>query len=78
MAFDNHYPNRKDKRKPYYRAGKCDKSCRPNGGCPWCRGNRMHSTKKREVGAYTDETFEALQRLPKTFDDLPCKEDDGL
>lgn len=36
MSFDKHYPNRKDRRKPYRRRGKYDASCRPHGGC-WLR-----------------------------------------
>lgn len=49
MAFDKEYPNRKDWRKPYRRPPqKCDATCRPNGGCPYCEGNRLHSLKIRE------------------------------
>ena len=28
-----------------------DKSCRPHGGCPWCEGNRLHTSRKREEAA---------------------------
>jgi hypothetical protein len=44
MTFDNnHYPNRKDNRRVYkYNIAKqCDRSCRNNGSCDYCRGNRM-------------------------------------
>lgn len=47
MSFDKKYPNRKDHRKPYYKSGKHDATCRPHGGCPYCEQNRMHSTEKR-------------------------------
>jgi hypothetical protein len=47
MAFDNRYPNRKDRRRPYYRGGRFDRTCRPGGSCPYCRSNRLHSTRKR-------------------------------
>jgi hypothetical protein len=48
MSFDNkNYPNRKDRLKPYYKSGKCDRTCRPHGGCPYCFDNRYYSTKKR-------------------------------
>ena len=47
MSFDNkNYPNRKDHRKQYIGAQACDTSCRPNGGCPVCRDNRLHRTKR--------------------------------
>lgn len=38
----------KEKRKPY-RGGKAVAySCRNHGGCKWCEGNRLHSSKVRE------------------------------
>lgn len=48
MSFDTHYPNRKDRRKQYHGAGRSDRTCRPNGGCPYCRRNREHKNYKRE------------------------------
>jgi hypothetical protein len=46
MSFDKYYPNRKDQRKPYYRSGKYDSSCRPHGGCKWCENNRLIQERK--------------------------------
>lgn len=60
MSFDNkNYPNRKDKRKPYYKSGKHDRSCRPNGGCAWCQGNRLHKNDKQDAKyqQYLDELW---------------------
>lgn len=34
MSFNKPYPNRKDKRKPYYGSKRFDKSCRNHGSCP--------------------------------------------
>jgi hypothetical protein len=48
MGFDNDHPNRKDWRKAYRKSKVFDRSCRPNGGCPWCESNRRHSSEKRE------------------------------
>lgn len=39
----------REHRRPYYRSGRFDKSCRPHGGCPWCIGNRMHAIRVREM-----------------------------
>lgn len=39
----------KEKRKPYYRSGKDDATCRPHGGCPWCKNNRLHSSKAKKI-----------------------------
>ena len=48
MGFDNEHPNRKDIRKPYYKSGKCARSCRPGGDCPYCQAGRQHPGKRRE------------------------------
>ena len=48
MSFDNDYPNRKDRRKPYYRSKQVDRSCRNHGSCPWCEGNRTHRNERRK------------------------------
>ena len=46
MSFDNHYPNRKDRRKQYRtKAERCDRSCRPGGSCPYCKSNRLKKWK---------------------------------
>lgn len=48
MSLDKAIEHGKEKRKPYYqRAQQVDLSCRCHGGCPWCEGNRKHSTKVR-------------------------------
>lgn len=47
MSFDNHYPNRKDWRKPYYRSRAFDRGCRHGGSCSWCEGNRTFKNKRR-------------------------------
>lgn len=53
MAFDNHYPNRKDNRRNYkYNYAKSvDASCRNHGGCSWCESNRRISWIRRLLKA---------------------------
>jgi hypothetical protein len=48
MAFDNHYPNRKDWRKPYYKSKAFDWTCRNHGSCSWCANNRQFKNRRRE------------------------------
>ena len=48
MSLEKSIEHGKEHRKPYYHAGKYDKTCRPHGGCPWCKRNREHHWKKRE------------------------------
>lgn len=48
MSFDKQYPNRKDWRAQYRRRSqRVDRSCRPGGTCPHCRGNRRHANDRR-------------------------------
>lgn len=46
MAFENHYPNRKDWRKPYFGGKRYFADCRPHGGCPYCEGKITHKKLK--------------------------------
>lgn len=49
MAFDNKYPKRKDWIKPFYGSKAFDTSCRNNGNCAYCKGNRTINRKKIEL-----------------------------
>lgn len=51
MSLDKGIEHNKEHRKPYYRSGKFDPTCRPGGTCPYCINNRLHSRKKREIKA---------------------------
>lgn len=51
MAFDNHYPNRKDKRAPYRKSKRFDRSCRNHGSCGYCKSNRTIQAKRVELAA---------------------------
>lgn len=54
MGFEKDYPNRKDHRKPYRKAGKYDRTCRPGGSCPYCQGNRLVGQKRKLMAAKDD------------------------
>lgn len=49
MGFDKNYPNRKDKRKPYYDSRSFDHTCRSHGSCSACQGKREYKVKKRLI-----------------------------
>jgi len=55
MAFDNHYPNRKDHRRPYRGYKWLRRQCHNHGGCPWCERGRQHATRRRMPVAEEDE-----------------------
>jgi hypothetical protein len=51
MGLEKAIEHGKEHRKPYYRAGKFDRTCRPHGSCPWCRNNRLYKHKKAAEAA---------------------------
>lgn len=60
MSLDKAIEHGKEKRKPYYRSGRFDTTCRPNGGCSYCENSRMHKHKKKEC-ACEDQVKECLE-----------------
>lgn len=49
MALDKGIKNGKEHRKEYFKlCEQIDKTCRCNGGCEWCRDNRLYKFKKKE------------------------------
>lgn len=49
MSLEKGIQHGKEHRKPYYKSGRYDPTCRPNGGCPYCENNRAHKNKKKEL-----------------------------
>lgn len=58
MSLDKAIYYGKEYRKPYYRSGRFDYSCRPGGTCPYCLRNRLHNSLVRMLAA--DATAEDL------------------
>lgn len=54
MSFDNYYPNRKDRRKPYRKARRFSSSCRNHGSCGYCMHGRLYNKRKTELAAIVD------------------------
>lgn len=51
-SFDKDYPNRKDRRKPYYESDSrsVDHHCRGRDKiCPWCQGKYKYKRKKEQL-----------------------------
>lgn len=46
MSLDKAIEHGKERRKPWRGSKNIDKTCRNHGGCDWCKGNRLYSTKK--------------------------------
>jgi len=47
MSLDKAIKHGKEHRKEYVGCEYIDPSCRPHGGCDWCKGNRLYQAKKR-------------------------------
>lgn len=67
MSFEKDYPNRKDWRKPYRRAAKYFKSCRPHGSCSFCVDNRLYQDRKQRL--ITNEKLKEWEREGRWFGD---------
>jgi hypothetical protein len=51
MAFSKDIQLCKEHRKQYRGAAAWDKSCRPHGGCDWCKDDRTFQDQKARSGA---------------------------
>lgn len=47
MSLDKAILSGKEHRKQYRKSKAVDKTCRNHGACPYCKNNRLHSTKVR-------------------------------
>lgn len=61
MSLDKAIYYGKEHRKPYYRSGRFDYSCRPHGACPYCRRGRLHNNYVRMLTA--DSTSEGFYKI---------------
>lgn len=51
MSLKKAIASGKEHRKDFRGSERFDKTCRCHGGCPYCLGNRMHSTIVRKEAA---------------------------
>lgn len=54
MGLEKSIEHGKEKRKPFDKQNRnycksISSSCRNNGGCPYCEGNRKHKNRKKEL-----------------------------
>ena len=75
VSFQKDYPNRKDRRAEYRTGGAIhSRGCRPNGSCGYCRSNRLHADRVRELAAGDAE--QAVEQPADLDDDLDDDSDD--
>ena len=66
MSMNKAIESGKEHRKQYRGSKAFDTSCRCHGGCPWCRGNRMHRTEKRMP---VDDNGDIVRKRPQPSDE---------
>ena len=59
MGLDKAIESGKEHRKPYRRSKRFSWSCRNCNGCPWCEGNRLHSSKCLKMA--TEEQLKTIE-----------------
>jgi hypothetical protein len=69
MSLDKAIASGKEHRKQYRKAKAIDKTCRNHGSCPYCKNNRLHSSKVRMLK--TDLTVDDLDDRIDTNDEIP-------
>lgn len=69
MSLDRAIASGKERRRPFRRSQRFDKSCRNHGNCPWCMGNRLRRRRREES--------EARARLADWTGENPYRDKDG-
>jgi len=58
----------KEKRKPYRKSKRFDRSCRNHGSCDYCKDNRLHQKKQTEM--------DSLMKIAEYIEECLEEEDD--
>lgn len=59
MGLEKAIESGKEHRKPYRGSKRFSWYCRNGNGCPWCEGNRLHSSKCRKMA--TEEQLKTIE-----------------
>jgi hypothetical protein len=55
MSLEQAINHGKERRKPYYKSGRFDKTCRNHGSCPYCQKKRTAARRRQEEAAKARE-----------------------
>lgn len=71
MSLDKAIKYGKEKRKPYTGSKAVFCSCRNHGSCPWCRENRQHKFRDKNVTMLTgDEALELIEEVETVIEGI--------
>lgn len=60
MSLDKAIKHGKEKRKPYRGSKAIDATCRNHGSCTYCRDNRTHKFKDKDVKIFAEELADMI------------------
>jgi hypothetical protein len=55
MGLEQGINHGKERRKPYRKSKRFDRTCRNHGACPWCHDNRSIARRRQEEAAKAKE-----------------------
>ena len=68
MSLDKSIEHGKEHRKPYRGSKAIDCTCRNHGTCDWCRKNRLHKFRDKEMENYDGITCDSNHHDNNTTD----------
>ena len=78
MGLEKAISSGQEHRRPHRGAKAVCFNCRNHGTCDYCRSNRLHSTRKREVAADAQqENMRCISAAERTPPQMLCKENLG-
>ena len=71
MSLDKAIEFGKEKRKQYRKSKAFDRTCRNNGKCPWCEGNRTYQARKEHKRIQSLEKEEEYEEVLEEYKEVP-------
>ena len=70
MSLDKAIEFGKEKRKQYRKSKAFDRTCRNNGKCPWCEGNRTYQARKEHKRIQSLEKEEEYEEVLEEYEEV--------
>ena len=70
MSLDKAIEFGKEKRKRYRKSKAFDRTCRNNGKCPWCEGNRTYQARKEHKRIQSLEKEEEYEEVLEEYEEV--------
>ena len=70
MSLDKAIEFGKERRKQYRKSKAFDRTCRNNGKCPWCEGNRTYQARKEHKRIQSLEKEEEYEEVLEEYEEV--------